>query len=131
MTTATKNKVKAEAPAEEANILSNMSVETELDAPLRGRGYSPEIELIADELEKCLADRSARSFQNVDQDDREVWARKVRTAGQHRGIKTATRYIKHANKLVWGPHEVLKELRSAPESTEDAPVEAEVTADES
>lgn len=102
--------------------LANMGVEDHIDGPLRGRGTSPEIEAIGAELQKCLEDGTARSFQNVEQDDREVWARKIRTAGKNVGIEVATRYVKNANKLVWGPRTVLQALSSASQSedsTED------------
>lgn len=89
-------------------LLASMQVETELNVPLRGRGFDQDVIDIRAELEKCQTENTARSFQNVDEDNKETYARKVRSAGaMNPEIEVATRYIKGAKKLVWGPKSVL------------------------
>lgn len=105
-----------------SSLLDSMEVEEELNIPLRGRGYDPDVIAIRETLEQSLTDRKARSFKNVEEGDRETYARKVRTAGEMKGkptIKVATRYDKHSKKLIWGPDEVLREMAGqAPKSSD-------------
>ncbi len=90
-----------------------MEVEESVPKTTRGRAFDPQTLKIKDELEKQLQDRRARSFKNVEKDDRENWARKVRAAGKSLGISTATIFDPQAKKLYWGPEDVINELRKA------------------
>lgn len=97
------------------SLMDSMTTEDEVNTPIRGRGYDADTLAIREELEKCLTEGKARSFQNVPEDKREDYARKVRTAGAMRGkdpIKVSTRYDKANSKLIWGPADVLKQLSS-------------------
>jgi hypothetical protein len=110
MAAATKN-----PEATEKNTTSKLKIGKveKLDEPLRGRGFSAEVIAVRAELEACLTDRQGRSFDDVSEDEKEEYARIVRSAGSMRGkdeIKVTTRYVRSTNKLLWGPKEVMDEL---------------------
>lgn len=103
----------------EASIFDDMEVEEKLTVPLRGRGFDADVLRIRQELEKMLDEGTARSFKNVTDEQREFYARKVRSAGGiNPEIKVATRYDKLNKKLIWGPEAVLNKLAGKSDSSE-------------
>lgn len=92
------------------SLMDRMDTETELTIPLRGRGHDADVLAIRDELVKMKDENTARSFKDVEKEDQEPYARKVRAAGKLADIEVATRYDADKKKLIWGPKSVLKEL---------------------
>lgn len=103
----------AAAEATPSGILPPMEVEDDFNLPLRGKGYNSEVMTVRDELVKCMDEGTIRSFQNVDKEGKEKFARLIRKAGELAEIKTATRHDKNTNKLYWGPEEVMRKLSKA------------------
>lgn len=89
-------------------------MDTEDSVPARARvgRSSAELDAIKIELQSSVKDGKARSFKNItDQKEREVWARKVRGAGAALNIEVSTIFDAEAQKLFWGPSEVVKKLQ--------------------
>lgn len=101
---------------------TGISFEVEEDVPKRNRGrqVDAETQAIVKELEKSAKDGKARSFKNVEEDDRETWARKVRSAARRtlngKGMAVNTVYDPDQKKLFWGPSNVIKTLQNKGES---------------
>jgi hypothetical protein len=116
MATATASTPKTDAAP--TGLMASMEVVEKVTLPRRGRGVSEDVIAIRAELVKQLEAKTptARSFQNIEKDDREVVARKIRAAGaltdrDDKGeIKVSTRYDASNKKLVWGPESVLNQL---------------------
>lgn len=112
MAAAAGTKDKNDAEAQVASKLKIGKVE-KLDAPLRGRGFSDDVIAVRAELEASLIDHQGRSFSDVEEDNKEEFARIVRSAGGMKKddpIKVTTRYVKATKTLLWGPKEVMDEL---------------------
>jgi len=113
-TTKTKDNATETAPVVD-DILANMEEVTEIVGGSRGRQPRPEVLKIREQLEKMLVDRTARAFRNLTEDNKEEYAKLVRSAGNmttggRQKIATSTRWNPSTSTLIWGPKEVVEEL---------------------
>ena len=111
---ATKAATKAQETEDQvSDLFADMEIEEEVTASRGGgRQHTAEVLRIREELEKMVAEgdeAAARSFRNVTAENREDYARKIRSAGKiHPEIKVATRLDSDKGKLFWGPADVIE-----------------------
>lgn len=101
-----------EVTDEVSDLFADMEIEEEVTASRGGgRQHTAEVLRIREELEKMVEqgdEAAARSFKNVNSDNREEFARKIRSAGKiSPEIKVATRLDSDKGKLFWGPADVI------------------------
>ena len=113
MATKTAQKNTADTESTVSDLFADMEVEEEVTASRGGgRQHTADVLRIRQELEQMVEDgdeAAARSFKNVTAENREDYARKIRSAGKiHPEIKVATRLDSEKGKLFWGPSDVIE-----------------------